>query len=77
MLTVCVSIISILLVGFAVAIGLYFDNPKGIKNLIYYSIIPYYIALFILIGLYVSLSPGFVVNSQAASSDILIKKEIK
>ena len=77
LLTVCISIISILLVGFSIAIGLYFENPNTAKNLLYYSIIPYYIALFIVIGLYISLSPGFVVNSQAASSDMLIRKEIK
>ncbi len=58
-------------------IGIYFDDPINLKNVLYFSLIPYYITLFILIGLYVRLSPGFVANSPASSADIHIKKEIK
>ena len=77
LLTISIIAISILLISFSVMIGIYFDNPQKFKNIIYYSLIPYYISLFILIGLYIRLSPGFVTNSPASSADILIKKEIK
>ena len=58
-------------------IGKYYDDPVNLKNILYFSLIPYYITLFILVGLYIYLSPGFVVKSPASSADMLIRKEIK
>ena len=77
LLTISISFISILLIGFSIMIGIYFDDPRKFRYIIFFSLIPYYLAIFILIILYIRLSPGFVANSPASSADILIKKEIK
>jgi hypothetical protein len=77
LLTISLYFLAIFLIAFFVFIGLYIDNPKNMKNLLYFAFIPYYLSLFIIIGLYIYLSPGFSSNGPAVSADIIKKKEKK
>ena len=59
-LTSLLVLVSLAVVGFTVLISFYYQTPKEYKDYAYFSVIPYYIAVCLISGFFIYISPGLL-----------------
>ena len=59
-LTSLLVLVSVSIVAFAVVISFYYQSPKEYRDFAYFSVIPYYVALFTVAGFFIYISPGLL-----------------